>query len=427
MIRGISNTTGTACHLSSALLILCHGLVPLRRALVHYSKTSAANAWFQQLGAFLDELSKDCDNDDNHDPVDPTRFYQSLKKEIGIEAHELGDAVTALLKLLQNVRQGIPSLEPLLQATLDMGRVHSVMTGRQVQKSGNGDSEISKRSKATKSRPTSCPFSLPGDCESIEAAMQAALAPQPLQGYRWTAGSFDETRVPVTNPSDLIDLKQDEWNTTKTLQLDVAPNLWMMYLNRFHVQHDGQKLAIGTSTRVPETLKLDDIGSPAQHDFKLLGGILHVTDDDDVEVDDEEGGHYVAIVRHGEDSWYLVDDANITELSEETALQLLSGDENTVTSRGSYMQGLLLVYTQNVTDATTEKILADFVEELTKSSVDWTRPKDLVGLPLRIKWAKAKFYPGTVASYNEETGKHQVRYADGDVREYNLRQKTIEW
>jgi hypothetical protein len=81
----------------------------------------------------LDELSKNCDND-NDDPVDPTRFFQSLRKEIGIEAHELGDAVTALLKLLQNVRQGIPSLEPLLQATVDAGRVHSLMTGRQVKK-----------------------------------------------------------------------------------------------------------------------------------------------------------------------------------------------------------------------------------------------------------------------------------------------------
>jgi hypothetical protein len=188
-------------------------MVPLRKALVHYSNTSAANAWFQQLGAFLDELSKNCDND-NDDPVDPTRFFQSLKKEIGIEAHELGDAVTALLKLLQNVRQGIPSLEPLLQATVDAGRVHSLMTGRQVKKSDDGDSEIWKRSKATKSRPMSCPFSLPGDCKSIETALQAALAPKPLQGYQWTVGSFDETQVPVTNPSELMGLDQGEWNTT---------------------------------------------------------------------------------------------------------------------------------------------------------------------------------------------------------------------
>jgi hypothetical protein len=434
MIRGISNTTGTACHLSSALLILCHSMVPLRKALVHYSNTSAANAWFQQLGAFLDELSKNCD-DDNDDAVDPTRFFQSLKKEIGIEANELGDAVTALLKILQSVKQ-IPSLEPLLQATVDAGRVHSVMTGRQVQKSGDGDSEICKRSKATKSRPMSCPFSLPGDRESIETALQAALAPQPLQGYQWTAGSFDETRVPVTNPSELIDLKHDEWHTTKTMQLDVVPNLWMVHLDRFHVRHDGQKVAIETSTCVSKSLELDGIQSPAQYKFELLGGILHVSDEDEDEDDDdedEEGGHYVAILRQGED-WYLVDDAKSTELAEETALQLLSGHENTVTSRGSYMKGILLVYKKNVTDegedastTTTDKILADFVDELAKSSIDWMRPEDIVGRRLRIKWAKGKFYPGTVASYNQETGKHQVRYADGDVKEYLLRQKTIEW
>jgi hypothetical protein len=434
MIRGISNTTGTACHLSSALIILCHGLVPLRKALVHYSNTSAANAWFQQLGAFLDELSKDCDNDDNDDPVDPTRFFQSLKKEIGIEANELGDAVTALLKILHNVRQGIPSLEPLLQATVDAGRVHSVMTGRQVRKSDDGDSEIWKRSKATKIRPMSCPFSLPGDCKSIETALQAALAPKPLQGYQWTAGSFDETQVPVTNPSELIGLDQDEWNTTKTMQLDVVPNIWMMHLNRFHVRHDGQKVATETSTRVSKYLELDGTESPAQHKFKLLAGILHVSDeDDDDEDEDEEGGHYVAIVCRGED-WYLVDDANTTELGEETALQLLSGHENTVTSRGSYMQGLLLVYKQHITDegadtstTTTDLPLADFVDELAESYIDWMRPDDIVGRRLCIKWAKGKFYPGTVASYNQESGKHQVQYADGDVREYLLRQKTIEW
>jgi hypothetical protein len=429
MIRGISNTTGTACHLSSALLILCHSMVPLRKALVHYSNTSAANAWFQQLGAFLDELSKNCD-----DAVDPTRFFQSLKKEIGIEANELGDAVTALLKILSNVKRGIPSLEPLLQATLDSGRVHSVMTGRQVQKSDDGDSEICKRSKGTKSRPMSCPFSLPGDLESIETALQAALAPQPVQGYQWTAGSFDETRVPVTNPSELIDLKHDEWHTTKTMQLDVVPNLWMMHLNRFHVRHDGQKVAIEMSTRVSKSLELDSIPSAAQLKFDLLGGILHVSDEDEDDDDeDEEGGHYVAIFRQDED-WYLVDDSKTTALAEETALQLLSGHENTVTSRGSYMKGILLIYKQNATDegddtsaTTTDKILADFVDELAKSYIDWMRPDDIVGRRLRVKWAKGKLYPGTVASYNQETGKHQVRYADGDVKEYILRQKTIEW
>jgi hypothetical protein len=48
------------------------------------------------------------------------------------------------------------------------------------------------------------------------------------------------------------------------------------------------------------------------------------------------------------------------------------------------------------------------------------RPDDIVGRHLRIKWAKGKFYPGTVASFNKETGKHQVRYADGDVKDYLL-------
>jgi hypothetical protein len=92
------------------------------------------------------------------------------------------------------------------------------------------------------------------------------------------------------------------------------------------------------------------------------------------------------------------------------------------------MKGVLLVYKQNETDegedtsiTTTDKILADFVAELAKSYIDWMRPDDIVGRHLRIKWAKGKFYPGTVASYNQETGKHQVRYADGDVKDTYLR------
>jgi hypothetical protein len=83
MIRGISNTTDTACHLSSALLILRHCLVPLRKALVHqYSNTFAASPWYQQLGSFLDQLASTNDKDGNSDetlvPVDPTRFFQTL-------------------------------------------------------------------------------------------------------------------------------------------------------------------------------------------------------------------------------------------------------------------------------------------------------------------------------------------------------------
>jgi hypothetical protein len=86
------------------------------------------------------------------------------------------------------------------------------------------------------------------------------------------------------------------------MQLDVVPNLWMMHLDRFHVRHDGQKLATETSTRVSKYLELDGTESPAQHKFELLGGILHVSDEDEDDDDeDEEGGHYVAIVCHGED------------------------------------------------------------------------------------------------------------------------------
>jgi hypothetical protein len=116
-------------------------------------------------------------------------------------------------------------------------------------------------------------------------------------------------------------------------------------------------VAIETSTASRESLELDGIQSPDQHKFDLLGGILHVSDEDEGDDDDdEEGGHYVAIVRQGED-WYLVDDAETTDLAEKAALQLLGGHENTVTSRGSYMKGIPLGIQMKLTRVKTQASL----------------------------------------------------------------------
>jgi hypothetical protein len=418
MVHGISNTTGTACHLNAALLIICHCLVPIRKAVVQYSQTTAATAWFQHFGAFLSSLS-DADNDDGS-AVDPTKFYQALKTEIGIEAHELGDAVTALVKLLQNVRQGVPAMQPLMQATIDAGRVHSVITGLHQEAEKK---DVLKRSKETKIRPMACPFSLSGKVDSVETALQAAQLPQSLQGYTWT-GTYIEHRLPP-NSSSSDTYADGEWRNSKNLCIDAIPNMWLLHLQRFDSTSQGQRSSLHNQAHVPAILQVAEMLHNTECDgtYELMGGVAHVSDHAEL---DEEDGHYVAIVRR-DDAWFLVDDAKVSELSQETALQLLSGSNHTGISKGSYMQGVLLVYSRDDTANSIDTILSDFVAEFAGSYIDWKRPGDLVGRRLRVKWTKGKFYPGLIAGYNQETGKHQVRYNDGDVREYRLQQKTIEW
>jgi hypothetical protein len=73
------------------------------------------------------------------------------------------------------------------------------------------------------------------------------------------------------------------------MQLDVVPNLWMLHLNRFHVNTTG-KSGDRNIYCVSKSLELDGIQSPDQHKFDLLGGILHVSDEDEDDDDDEAEG-----------------------------------------------------------------------------------------------------------------------------------------
>jgi hypothetical protein len=44
-----------------------------------------------------------------------------------------------------------------------------------------------------------------------------------------------------------------------------------------------------------------------------------------------------------------------------------------------------------------------------------------------VQWSKGKWYAVAITEYNETTGKHTVLYDDGDIKEYNLKKKTVEW
>ncbi|CAI5703595.1 unnamed protein product [Peronospora effusa] len=52
-------------------------------------------------------------------------------------------------------------------------------------------------------------------------------------------------------------------------------------------------------------------------------------------------------------------------------------------------------------------------------------PQRLVGKRVRVKWAKDKWYEGTVEQFNEDTYEHFVAYDDGDKRSYHMSEKLF--
>jgi hypothetical protein len=52
-------------------------------------------------------------------------------------------------------------------------------------------------------------------------------------------------------------------------------------------------------------------------------------------------------------------------------------------------------------------------------------PHELVGQSICVKWAGENWYRGVVSDYNKNSGKHVVKYEDGDERAYLITQQDI--
>lgn len=390
MIVGIRNPSTTACHLAAALQIFCHCLKPIRQGLIAYASTTACEdpLWI--------ELARFCQAPDDA-PFDPTLLYRYLRQSIGVEAEELGDAVTALARLLAHVRASVPILVPLVHVT--SGKVHARIEATQT---GGA-----KRWKETKVRDMTCPFPIVGDCESLQQGLQLALAPQELSGYHWHGSYEEEGRC-----------TEDTWLSTKTLVVDKAPAFWLLHLHRF-VSEQGRTVPMSNSIEIAPTIQLPDNHCR----YHLQGGILHVSDVDAAE--DEEQGHYVSLVRDDME-WYLIDDEESTLVTESQALALLSGSDGTWTKRKGFMRGVLVVYREEHADALVESLFEDLAAQLAAFPAR-PDPQALIGRRLKVQWAGGKLYAGVVTAYNAVTGKHTVEYDDGDMKHYRLQQKTIEW
>lgn len=509
---GIENVSGVGCHLSSAIVILCYALVPLRNALLHILQcherallflaqqsdnnkegiqqvavVDPAHSGLLELGRLLQKMNTSCE-DEAVQAVDPSRVYNSFESQCN--PFELGDATRALSMLLKKIRSLFVENDDnthkdndrRMEARRDFQLLYECLLGGTMQQEliGRKPIEITTETgqkgamqvrRKRKNIALTCPFPLDGSCDSVSSALYEATQPVALRGYNWD-GADDEYEEWVESCEDVAIADhnvQDEshttndWQTTKQTSFGSLPTFLLFHLRRFALAN-GRLEASDTIFDVPLQVNVtslvdesqEDTNSTGmlqqQHTFELVGGILHADEGDKEDVD-YEGGHYVAICRCDDDddddtvsesTWCLINDEKVTILSQSVALDVLAGRPDTFPD-GPCMRGTLLVYSkersgdhQNNDLSILEKRFRESLAHMTEEAatfiptkplppVNSQRPEDLVGKRLRIRWAKGKFYAGKVISYNETNGKHCVEYDDGDVREYKLHKKTIEW
>jgi hypothetical protein len=145
-------------------------------------------------------------------------------------------------------------------------------------------------------------------------------------------------------------------------------------------------------------------------------------------------------VTAGTATWVLIDDEDCNAVEHHRALSLMGGTMEVTTDDGDHHEdgivaqkfyaATLLVYAIPGDDPGWDCLIEDIAngwKSQKRTNVSKPGPTQLVGKRLRVKWAKGKFYSGRITHYDVSTGKHRVMYDDGDVKEYNLAKKTIEW
>ena len=458
MARGIENVSGVSCHISCALQILYHVLKPLREVLKENKSCRQQGNIIAELTHFFRELREEDDDDhaeeegvaiqsttvvENGDtstkrtrkPVNPSALYRVLEKETSLEQHNVGDASTAISKILQVLRnqQGGEDWSALLDQC--GGKTYQVIRGiRFVEKgSSEGKNTIALvRTKRGKIKSMASPFLLKGNgIESVQSAIDSAFSPKVVNGYNWDKAnptSYEEKRIQLGEKGEkeikdeysLPDEIAQEWMTTKSMQPERSPRYWFLHLERFAYNEDVKRLS-NSHVSVPLSVSIGDEDIV----LHLKGGIAHVTEDSI-----EEEGHYVSIVYCDScEQWFLLDDEIAKPLDKNQAVEFLEG--KTDPENGKYYCATLLAYAfeddenkeiANLVDKLKMTLVKDDISSMSKSD-----KHSLVGKRLRVRWSKGKFYSGIVESYDCANGKHRVKYDDGDIRDYILSKKTVEW
>lgn len=123
----------------------------------------------------------------------------------------------------------------------------------------------------------------------------------------------------------------------------------------------------------------------------------------------------MALVRTSNSRWFLLDDENVMPLTDKSVLDFVSGRQTKMEE--SYC-ATVVAFSRTCKCTDTLPRLHDLRQEAQSS---------LIGKRLRIRWKSGKYYSGVVESYDDETGKHRIEYDDGDVREYTLSKKKVQW
>jgi small nuclear ribonucleoprotein (snRNP)-like protein len=433
MARGIQNVSGVSCHISCALQIICHVLlIPLRLKEVAASSSNGniKKSILSELGTFGHALAAE-----NGEAIDPSSLFKSLKRLTSLEPNDVGDVSTAIYKLLQVMIRGDDNNNNnndwallVLQKCIH-GETRQVIVGT---KNSKETYQTVIRTKKGKPKLMACPFPLVGTFDSVERALNLAVAPQTVSGYNWerqSAESYKEDHVETLSRDDSDSDNEDEdWKTVKSMNFESLPNYLFLSLERFTYDQE-LKVLSNPLVQIPASLDVSEYATNnnSTGTLQLKGGVLHVSDGAI-----EEEGHYVTVLREDDSSWILMDDEVCKPIDEDRARNLLSGahDED-----GQFFCGTLVVYGNDEEDPEMVQLLDDLKRKAAAAaegtnetmSSDSSNPEAIVGRRLRVKWAKGKLYTGIVESYDESTGKHTIKYKDGDVRAYILAKKTIEW
>jgi Ubiquitin carboxyl-terminal hydrolase len=310
-----------------------------------------------------------------------------------------------------------------------------------------------------------------------EILARAFLGHERIHGYTWDGDDDADPSAAAgtgSNSSSCTNATAT-WTTTKRLHVARFPPVQMLHLKRFRRETSTGAAATSVlvpcdpTIQIPATLDLNEfvsndpsavsdtaaitsVDDGSDTDYVLTGGLLHLSDepgfdlshgDDD---NDTDGGHCMAVVLRGND-WFLVDDDRVVRVSENQVLLWLGGDwffgtdggdpvqrnqspTPSDTEKQGYVRGMLLVYRcKNQRIRVHPEVMNEHADESTATAFcdGGAEPTTWIGRRLRVQWSKGKFYVGTVSGYDRITGKHTVRYDDGDIRTYNLQKKNLEW
>mmetsp|Transcript_28949 Transcript_28949/g.32847 ORF Transcript_28949/g.32847 Transcript_28949/m.32847 type:complete len:668 (-) Transcript_28949:1007-3010(-) len=351
---------------------------------------------------------------------------------------------------------------------------------------------------------------------SIIKALNEIIQPQRIQGtsYPWetlSPDSYSEREVicrdyfqnkKCTGKDDDDNDDDDvEWITTKRIEIQRIPRVWLLHLDRpkFSVKRFRRSLSDQFISSVRQAQAKEEVdleerdlssssffifdhvdvaltlnmsifekaaatdpvcsidGATSFHcqnlplsssptNLVLKGAIVQVIEIDDDDGDSEEdweGGHSITLLPN-EKSWLLIDDDSCQPIPESQAIRMMGGVARVEDgNRGrendyTYFAASLLVYSipEDNTQYDEEwKQHADKVLSFWKENKSTTNTATvtedslllLVGKRLRVRWGKGKYYSGIITLYNQSTGKHRVAYDDGEVKDYVLAKKTIEW